>query len=435
MSLVVRFVATGTGANAYVTLERAPTAVAGDDLGKQLRLPAAVDGDATERGTALMNLLRRHKAVRTALESALARQVTDPPQPLYVRVTAKTAADALPWEQLYSPNHGFCALDRRWPVGRIVGRHHDVTDRGFTPPLKIVAVLSAAGRSGVAQLDGILAALSTPHAHTLGVALHVISGEQAVLTRARTCGIAQVSAEEMQNDPELVAQQITRARPHIVHLLGHGGVVDRVRMLALATTADFAAGEETGLVRLTTALIVQALAPCDPWLVVLAACDTADAAEGPGLAQDVVEAGVPAVIGMRRLVDLTDTDRFCAALYPEVLRTIAAALASHQGASARSIVDWASALTAPRVALSVPDPVQQDTWSDPVLYVQTEPLRVYWDAGDKLSPADFAQMKGELDTWRARRATFDDATTDPLVLKDFDDHIADLAQRLRASLT
>ena len=387
MSVVVRFVATGTGANAFVTLERAPSAVDGDDLGTRLRMPATVEGDASERGTALMNLLRRHKAVKSALENALARAVTDPPQPLYLRVTAKTAADALPWEQLYTPNHGFCALDRRWPVGRIVGRHHDVTDRAFTPPLKILAVLSAAGQSGVAQLEAILAGLATPDARTLGVALHVISGEQAVLERARTSGIAQVTAEEMQNDPALVAQQVTRARPHLVHLLGHGGVVDRVRMLALATTADFAAGEETGLVRLTSALLVQALAPCDPWLVILAACDTADAAEGPGLAQDLVEAGVPAVIGMRRLVDLTDTDRFCAALYPELFRTIATALASHQGASARSVVDWASALTAPRVALSVPDPVQQDTWSDPVLYVQTEPLRVYRDDGDKLSPA------------------------------------------------
>ena len=429
MTLVVRFVAVGRGAGAYVTLERAPHVVDGAEAGKRLSLPVSIDGDASQRGAALMQLLTSHKPVRTALEDVLRQAATDPPQPLYVQVKAKSA-DALPWEQLYSPNHGFCALDRRWPVGRIVGRHHDVKDRGFTAPLRIVAVLSAAGRSGVPQLEALLAALATPAARDLGVALHVLSGEAAVLERARTCGIPGVTAEVLGASPDLVARQITDARPHVVHLLGHGGAVDRVRMLALATTADFLAGEETGLVRLTAPLLAQALAPCAPWLVVLAACDTAEAAEGPGLAQDLVEAGVPAVIGMRRLVDLPDTDRFCAALYPELLRTVGEAFAATEEGSARTEVDWASALTAPRVALSAPDPRQQDTWSDPVLYVQTQPLRVYREERASGSPADVARLKGELDIWRERRATFDEATTDPVVLAEFDRRIAELKEEL-----
>jgi hypothetical protein len=49
---------------------------------------------------------------------------------------------------------------------------------------------------------------------------------------------------------------------------------------------------------------------------VLSACDTAEAADGPALAHDLVVGGIPAVAGMRRLVDLTDANRFCAAPLP-----------------------------------------------------------------------------------------------------------------------
>jgi hypothetical protein len=431
MTLVVRFV--GVGSGAVVTLERSPLEVDGAESGKRLRLPASLDGDPSERGAALMKLLTSHKPVKAALNDILGRPVTDPPQPLYVRVTAKSA-DALPWEQLYSPRHGFCALDRRWPVGRIVARHHDITDRGFVPPLRIVALLSAAGRSGLRQLDAMLASLAGPDARRLGVSLHVISGEPAVLERARTCGIAGVAAEVMANDPAAVARQVTAAQPHVLHVLSHGGAIGGLRLLALATMADFAAGEETGLVRLAAPQLAQALDPCNPWLVVLAACDTAESADGPGLAQDLVEAGVPAVIGMRRLVDLSDTDRFCESLYPEILGTIAAAFAAQEGASARVVLDWACALTAPRVALSGPDPVTHDAWSDPILYVQTDPLRVYRDAAARLSPQDFVFLKAKLDVWRGQRATLDEATTDPEALAEIDARIAELERELTLSL-
>ena len=98
-------------------------------------------------------------------------------------------------------------------------------------------------------------------------------------------------------------------------MLCHGGMSAGVRTLALATAADFAGQEETGLVRLKVADLVGALAKCNPWLVVLAACETAESGDGPALAHDLANSGVPAVIGMRRLVDIGDTDRFCAALY------------------------------------------------------------------------------------------------------------------------
>jgi hypothetical protein len=66
---------------------------------------------------------------------------------------------------------------------------------------------------------------------------------------------------------------------------------------------------------------------------VLSACDTAEAADGPALAHALVAGGIPAVVGMRRLVDLTDANRFCAALYPEYSRLSRppSLLTDHQG--------------------------------------------------------------------------------------------------------
>jgi CHAT domain len=70
---------------------------------------------------------------------------------------------------------------------------------------------------------------------------------------------------------------------------------------------------------------------------VLSACDTAEAADGPALAHALVAGGIPAVVGMRRLVDLTDANRFCAALYPEVLAAIRTAVAADGPPGARTI--------------------------------------------------------------------------------------------------
>ena len=63
------------------------------------------------------------------------------------------SADELPWEQIYDVQHGFCALDERWPIGRIARRRRQIKVRTFEPPLRIVAVLSAAVLLGAAPAE------------------------------------------------------------------------------------------------------------------------------------------------------------------------------------------------------------------------------------------------------------------------------------------
>lgn len=426
---VVSFQLVGT--DTVVTLEDAPIDVPGMLDGQPCDVSPLPGGDVRTRGEALLARLQVNPSVRAGLDHLLATPPAGGPSPLYFHVIARSA-DELPWEQLYSATHGFCALDQRWPMGRIARRRRSLSDRTFTPPLSVVAVLSAAGQSGVGQLDALLDATVGPDATAVGVRLHVISGETAVLDRVAavtTAGRTGVTAEAIAGTAAQVARQVSAAAPHVLHLLCHGGqATPGVRTLALATLADFDAGEQTGSVRLKVADLVIALRSADPWLVVLAACESAEAVDGPALAHDIVDSGVPAVIGMRRLVDLHATNRFCAALYPEVLATVRAAV-DPDGPPGVRVVDWVNCLTGPRTALGGADPVAVDAWSDPVLYVQEDPLRVF-PPSPRLSPDDYAELRAQLDLWESYLRSQDPTTASPGLMAEVHEKV----QRLTALL-
>ena len=137
-------------------------------------------GTVTSRGKALLERLRRHPVVSQGLAAALAQPPAAGPGPLYLHMVSNEA-DQLPWEQLLADPQGFIALDARWPIARIAAFRSPVDRRTFTPPLRIVAVLSAAQRTGVPQLQALLAATALPDAREIGTRLHVISAEQDVL--------------------------------------------------------------------------------------------------------------------------------------------------------------------------------------------------------------------------------------------------------------
>ncbi len=432
MRTIVSFGPLGKGV--VVKLEQAPQDVAGILEWKKINLAPLNGNDARARGEQLLAILRKHQAVKAALSIALAQPPASEPQPLYIRGLAK-AADELPWEQLYAAPHGFWALDSRWPVGRIASLLRDVNDRSFLPPFRVTAVLSAAGRTGVPQTESLISAVTSATAQSFSARLHVITGEQAVLDRIATENDPRVTAEVIAPTSNGVAKQLTDAKPSILHLLCHGGTAAGVRTLALATVQDFITGEQTGSVRLSGQVLVEALSTCDPWLIVLAACQTAESAEGPAMAHELADAGLPAVIGMRRLIDVTEADRFCAALYPELMATVERALRPEDDDTDtvhnRRLIDWATAMTGPRQAIADGDPVAVDTWSDPVLYAQHEPLRVYVPGGTApLTAEEYAELRAKLDKWVEFRKTLDPATTPDAFLADADSRIAELRAQL-----
>jgi hypothetical protein len=418
------------GEQTMLKLDRAPRDFPGLGDNCLVNLATLPDGTLVQRGEGLVNLLQNHRAVREMLTDALAAPPGSAPSPLYFHVRA-SSADLVAWEMIYSPAHGFCALDRRWPVGRIAGMSKPLETRAFTPPLRILAILSAAARDGLPQLKALADALDQADAATIGTRLHVISGDQDVCDEAQRRG---ATAELIDSTPPGLARQITDAQPHLLHVLCHGGAAAAgVRTLAFAHNADFDAfplgdpdPDAIGSVRLPVADLVAALLPCNPWLVALSACESALASgsqDGLAFAHEMVSGGIPAVIGMRRLVDLTDTNRFCAAFYPAALAVIRQAITP--GQPQVRTVDWAEALTDPRRVMSGADPTMFDSWTDPVLYVQDDPLQVFLPS-PQLPSADYAGQQGKLDQFRGALATLDPATTHPDMIEDLRARIAEL---------
>lgn len=415
------------GPDTVVKLADAPNDVPGLGDNAVVDITPVAAGNTMQRGEALLARLAAHPPVKAGIDQVLSHPPGATPSPLYFHMLA-SSADELPWEQLYAAPFGFCALDRRSPVGRIAARRRAVADRAFDPPLRIVAVLSAAGRSGAPQLQALLAAMASADAAAVGVQLHVITGDDTVLAAVNAAGRANVTIEVLGDTAADLARQIAAAQPQIVHILCHGGAVAGVRTLAFATIADFDAGEATGSVRLKLADIVESVLSADPWLVVLNACDSAEAVEGGALAHELASSGLPAVVGMRRLVDLADADRFCGALYPEVFARVRAAVDPAGQPGVRTI-DWAEVLTSPRGALTGPDPSAVDTWSDPVLYVQHDAFRVF-PPSLQLSPADFSGIRGELDFWEGFLEREEATELDPAVRAEVEAKIATLRTTL-----
>lgn len=411
-------------------LEYAPTDIPDEHANVDLDLTPLPEGTLDVRGQALVERLSRHQPVRDGLAAALAQPVGAGPHALYFRM-ASASADELPWEQIYDAARGFCVLDQRWPIARIARRQRELNDRVFTRPLRLLAVLSAGPRrSGLHQLRTLLTVAGSVDAAAVGVQLHVLSGEEAVLAEATGAGLRNVTSERIAATPQGLANQIIAAKPQLVHVLCHGGAAAGVRTLALATLADFDAEEELGSVRLKAPDLATALYPSDPWLAVLAACDTADAADGmPPLAHDIVNQGVPAVIGMRRPVDLGVTNQFCAGLYPQLLTIVRAAVSAAAGPPVPRTIDWAPALSLPRMTISGRDPCTVDVWSDPVLYVQSTPLRVV-TLSPALSPEDYARRRAKLDVWEGQLAILDPRTANPAYLAEVREQVAELRAAL-----
>jgi hypothetical protein len=413
------------GAQTTIKLDDAPLVVPG--LGDQMLIDlSTIAGDTpAERGDAVLNLLKKSDAIEHTLTNSLAAAANAKKSPLYFHIRAR-AADGVPWELLHHLPGGFCVLDPGLPIGRIATDPRPVHARPFRPPLRIVAVLSAAGRSGREQLTALLKLVASPAATTLGMQLHVISGEQAVLDAAIG---PQVTKEMIGSNHPALAAQIASARPHLLHVLCHGRATPGEQVLSFAHFGDFVRKQDEGSVRMSAGQFAQAVLDCDPWLVVLSACESAAGSSGPALANRVVSEGVPAVIGMRRLVDLSTMDKFCQELYPEISKLVVATLAD-AGESEVRILEWASVLTTPRQVLSGADPNAADAWSDPVLYCQEREVQIFLPSA-ALSPHDFAGLSARRDTFVEIRKRLDPQHTPPEFLADIDTRIAILDAQLR----
>ncbi len=414
------------GDRVQATLERAPLEFAFDAV--DLDLTSVHGVGLVERGGELTALLKSRDPVKAGFEALLSHPVGSEPAPLYFHIRSPIA-DAVAWEALHALPIGFLALDERCPVGRIAERVGTVQGRPFRGPLKVAAVLSAAGRDGRPQLQALRDAVAGAG---IPAELSVISGDQNLVDELAG---TEVRAELIAADAGALCRQLAAVRPHIIHLLCHGRTRAGVASLAFASIADVdAGGAELGSINVSVAQLVAELQGVNPWLVVLAACQTGAVGDEAGarpFAHELVHAGLTAAIGMRRLVELRDTDRFCKLLYPGVLAAIRKAV-DPQGLGEQTL-DWAAALTAPRQAMSGADPAGADAWTDPVLYAQSEELRVFVEGGAAESTRtaeEAARLQGRLDEYRGFLERQDRAHTDPALVAQLEAAIAQMQREL-----
>ncbi|HJQ02485.1 MAG TPA: CHAT domain-containing protein [Jatrophihabitans sp.] len=418
-----------SGDSVSLNLDRAPVDFDQDSF--TIDLDRVTGNTLTERGRSLAALLTERDPLRGVLRSAFASKSNAAPAPIYFHVRSE-AADAVAWEQIFDDKQGFCALDPRWPIGRIARTSTSVPGRGFKPPLRLVAVLSAAGQDGSRQLAALLDARAGDGPD---VAVHVITGDEAIRDSALAGG---ATAEFIGGTATALTTQIAQARPHLLHILCHGQLLGGVKSLRFAKISDFDAQvKDFGSMSLPVSVLARALKACDPWLVVLAACQTAAGAGGSSYAHELVNNGVTAVIGMRRLVDLIDTDRFCAELYPSIIGLIRQAVRSTKPGESvpERVIDWAEALTDPRRVMSNPDPDIVDSWLDPVLYAQADDLRVLIQIDDhpanvpyggKPRPLSYyADLQGKLDVYRGILARLDPAAVNQAAVTEVQTLIAE----------
>jgi hypothetical protein len=413
------------GKSVLVSLDRAPM-IRYENETRKVNLSKVDGATSMDRGAAMLRLISQRDPVRAALTAALGLPVGAPPAPLYFHVSA-AAADAVRWEQIYAPPPvGFIALDPRWPVGRIARTVCTVAGQSFEPPLQIVAVLAAAGRDASEQLDGLVKARDTA---PLATTLHVISGNLHTLKAAGSVG---ATTERIKGTAPELGAQIAAAEPQIVHLFCHGGMVVKEPTLRFATLKDvLARRRDFGSLQMNIVQLFAALDACRPWLVVLAACESAQAvpanADGRSIAHELVSAGVAAAIGIRQRIDVTDADRFCGALYPQILATAHRALYTPAGERVQGevLLDWASALTIPRQIMSNGDPSTDETWLDPVLYAQNDELRIF-SPTQTLGSVSYSALQGQRDKYREYLRTQDPKTTNPQVLALAHERIAEI---------
>jgi hypothetical protein len=298
--------------------------------------------------------------------------------------------EAQAWEALWDDTDFFLLRPQRG-MARVVDRR----DRSspifeLEQPVRIMAVLSAAGLSNAPQWDALYRAASNHAASADGIALrlHVLTGEEALADRIRdeirksdrlSVSVTNIDAGRVRT----ISEQIKLFRPHILHFFCHGEIVQGAGVLRISDIDQHreslinpqpADGTPTSFAMDYGAfreIIDRARAQGWLWLTVLNACKlAANAANVARLPQKLALAGVPVAIGMTEEIDETDAGEFCNAFYASVFLELASISAALQTAD-ECVLDWAKLLHGPRVSIrDTRAPAScNPQWTFPVMYV------------------------------------------------------------------
>jgi CHAT domain len=323
-------------------------------------------------GTMLRGKLAAVTKLQAALADAFAKGALAS-RPLYFRTGKDPSVEAVPFEALWDDHiAGFACLET-WPIARIPA---DVTppDGPFTMEraVRIAAVVAAEGIDPVNQVDALLKGCTPPAGLT--VKLTVLTSTAQAVARVTEAGVEGWRAELVPATSDKLILRLRDLQPHLLHVFCHG-TAEGPRLLV-------AQRDDLRVLELSADHFRNLAQPSyvAPWLVTLNCCEGAAPGEQTvSLASSLVRTGLPAVLGMRKAIDVGMADAFCADLYQAVLTRLAAIAAGGRTAAA---LNWADVLHEPRQRLcagfGAPGVVadRQKEWTMPVLYVASPELEL-----------------------------------------------------------
>jgi hypothetical protein len=258
------------------------------------------------------------------------------------------------------------------------------------PPIRILAVLSAAGVDAREEWRALHSALMKERkGPDIDWQLQVLVCQDELLKEVQGLGDRRIQVEYV--DKAQLEDAFGYFKPNIVHFFCHGSLTPSPH-LELATRADYAVGKQVGSIRLDDAELALLTASdggmdhC--WLITLNCCMGAAPSTESGtehansLAFSLVRKGFPAVIGMREPITSEDAKVHCGSLYCAVLDEIARCMVSGRRST---VVHWANALIRPRQDLVAHHQGEETRlraaanskeWTLPVLYVRSGEFRL-----------------------------------------------------------
>lgn len=312
------------------------------------RRVAAPDTQATEElGGALFEALF-HDSLRVALNESIALA----PKGLRVRLRLNHAPELarLPWELLHDKGRlKFLALSERTPIVRYLDLAQPSAPLAITGPLRILTVI--ASPTGLPTLD-------------VEAEWKSIQGQLAPLAAANAITIDRLAVPTLAQ----LRQWLRVHDVHVLHFIGHGEF-DAVRDDGVLYFTD----DEGNPRPVDPSGLGPHLSDHDPLrLVVLNACQTGRSADDDpfgGMAQGLVERGVPAVVAMQ--FPISDAAAVCFA--GDFYASIAAGQPVDQALSGsrRALMDSSGA-----------------EWATPVLFMRSDSGELFDVAETATPPAE-----------------------------------------------
>ena len=334
-------------------------------------------------GDALWTCLSVHRNTEEAFRPILNNGATDGALRLAFSDLAGDAK-ALPWEALRETQAGFLCFDRRIPILREV--ETETTPHlqiAHTDTLRFLAVIGARGDDGQGEWARLHKALRSLDGKVKVRAL-ILASRQDLEDEINAIGDPQIRAETIPHGADALVARIERFGPHVAHLFCHGYAGAQSVLEIEDGSVNYGGTQPTWLMRgdLLRALSAKA------WLVVLNACSLADVAgaedgglgtpETASLCEDLVQSGIPVVVGMRGPMLAEYAHAFGGAFHERALKALGHAIAQGGGE-----LDLGACFSEACCAILANPPLPPmlaaariRDWTFPVMTIRSGPLRI-----------------------------------------------------------